>query len=71
MPVLAWLARLATSPIVASVLIPALSDALSKFFARQADRLELRAAIRVAKVGKTADDLRDASKRLTDAASRR
>ncbi len=69
-PVLGWLADLVTSPIVTKLLIPIFGDALAKFFERQALKLETKAAIRSAKVAQTAADLREASRKLTDASNR-
>ncbi len=62
--------KLFTSPLVSKLLIPVLGDALAKFFERQAARLEMKSAVKSAKVAQTAADLREASRKLTDASNR-
>lgn len=65
-----FLAKLVTSPLVAGILIPALSRAFESFFKKQADRIEEKAAVKAAKAAKTVEALRDASQKLSDATSR-
>jgi hypothetical protein len=69
-PVLGWLADLFTSPLITKLLVPVLGDAIAKFFERQATRLETKAAVKSARAASTADQLREASKKLTDASNR-
>jgi hypothetical protein len=64
------IASIASSPIVQKILIPAISDALSRLFERWANRLELKAAVKQVKAAKTSDQLRAASKALGDATKR-
>jgi hypothetical protein len=72
MPVLAWLVgKLAASPLISRLLIPAIAKALGDFFARQADRIDLRAAVKTVRAAKTAEEMRNASKKLSDATNRR
>jgi hypothetical protein len=59
-----WLARFAAAA------VPILVDAAIKLFNRLADRLETKSAVKAAKAARTADQLREASKRLTDATNR-
>jgi hypothetical protein len=68
--ILSWIARLAASPLVARILIPAISNALHQFFESQAKKLETRGAVKAAKAAKTAEQIREASKRLSDASTR-
>lgn len=67
---IALLARLASSPLVSRLLIPALSQYLAEFFYRKARESEYAAALKRAKVGKTAEEIRLASKKLSDASRR-
>lgn len=78
MGLLGWLAKVASKPLVAKVLVPALSGSLAKFFARQAERLERKAAYRAAKAAlkianaaKKAEALRAASRQISDLSDRR
>lgn len=64
---LTFLAKVATNPIVVKILVPSLTNALSRVFHRWADRLEHNQAIKAARAAKTAEELRDASKKLSDA----
>lgn len=66
-----WLMKAATHPTVVRVLLPRLAEALGQYFARKAGQVEVKTAVRVARAAKTAEDLRLASQRLTDAANRR
>jgi hypothetical protein len=70
---IAYLANLLSSPVVAKVLIPALSRALTDLFLKLADRAESRASIiqakaagQIAENAARAEALRAASKRLSD-----
>ncbi len=69
--ILSWLAKLATHPLVVSVLVPSLTKALENFFERAAGRCERRSAVTQAKAAKTAEELREASRRLSDSTARR
>ncbi len=69
-PLLGWLASLIENPLVQKLIIPVLGDAIAKFFERQAAKLQLKLAVRAAKTAKTVEDLREASKKLTDASNR-
>lgn len=72
MPALfALVARLMANPFVANLIVPALSRALTNFFEKQANRIELKGAIKASKAAQTAEEIRDASKKLSDSASRR
>lgn len=71
MVLLAWIAKISSNPLVARVLVPVLSRVLSDFFERQAGKLEVRAAVKLAKTEKTVEGLREASKRLSDSTARR
>jgi hypothetical protein len=68
--ILALAGKLISSPTVSGILIPVLSRALTDFFQRAANRVEESAAIRAAKAAKTAEELRLASKKLSDASRR-
>lgn len=72
MPILVWFSKIATSPMVANLLIPSLSRALKEFFENLALKAEVRSAIIQAKAAgkiednlKRAEALRDASKKLS------
>lgn len=67
----ALLARIATHPLVARVLIPSLAGALAEWFEKQANRIALNTAFKSARQAKTAEELRAASKKLSDASTRR
>ena len=69
-PILGWLVDLVTGPFFTRFVVPVLGDAIAKFFERQALRLETKNAIKSAKVAQTADALREASRKLTDASNR-
>jgi hypothetical protein len=69
-PVLGWLVDLVEGPIFQKLIVPILGNAIARFFERQAAKLELKSAVKSAKAASTADQLREASKRLTDASNR-
>lgn len=69
-PVLGWLVDLVEGPLFQKLIVPILGNAIARFFERQAARLETKLAVKQAKVAKTADDLRAASKKLTDASNK-
>lgn len=69
-PVLSWLVDLVDSPLFQKLVVPILGNALARFFESQAKRLEVKAAVKSAKAASTADQLREASKKLTDATNR-
>ncbi len=52
------------------VLVPALSKALADFFESHAKKLEEKSAVKTAKAASTAEELRIASRKLSDASSR-
>jgi hypothetical protein len=66
----ALIAKILESPVVAGILIPSLSRALENFFKAQADRIEENSARKAAKAAKTAEELRLASIKLSDASRR-
>jgi hypothetical protein len=70
---LVWtiLAKTLSSPVVSGILIPTLSRALEGFFIRLSNQIEEKGALKQAKAAKTAEELRAASKRLSDATSRK
>lgn len=68
---LAWLGKIAAHPFVARILLPAITSALTDFLNRQAGKLEVKTAVKAAKAAKTAEELRNASKKLSDASRRR
>lgn len=68
--IISVLAKIASSPIFVNVLVPSLARALESFFKAAASRIESRSAIKAAKAAKTAEELREASKRLTSASAR-
>lgn len=53
------------------MVIPALAAAIQDYLLKTANRLEEKSAVNAAKAAKTAEEFRDASKKLTDSASRR
>ncbi len=59
------------SPLIQRILVPALTEALTRFFEKQASKIEARGAVKAAKSAKTAEQIRDASKRISDATARR
>jgi len=69
-PICSLLAKLAESPVVQSILVPSIVKLLSSFFESTARKLEIRSAVRAAKAAKKAEELRDASKRLSDSTRR-
>lgn len=71
MTLLAFLSRLATSELATKVLVPSISAALVTFFTKAANRIEDKAVNRAALAAKTSEELREASKKLSDASSRR
>lgn len=70
MPFLSLLAKIASHPLVAGVLIPSIAQAIQGFLEKMASRCERRAAVTQAQAAKTAEELRDASKRLSDSTRR-
>ncbi len=77
MPFLVWLSNLASQPLVANVLAPALAKGISDFLSSQAKRIEQRAAVIQAKAASKiendaarAEALREASKKLSAASAR-
>jgi len=76
MPFLVWLSKIASSPVVANLLIPSLSRALKEFFESRASKAEKRSAIIQAEAAskieeneKRAEALREASRRLSRTSS--
>lgn len=69
--ILSILGRVVTQPWVAGILIPSLSKALVSLFERGAQRLEVKTAIKTARAAETAEELRVASKKLSDALANR
>ncbi len=67
--ILGLLGKIAMSPVVSKVILPWFGDWLAGLFERKAEKLETRAAVKVVKAAKTADELREASRRLSDASS--
>lgn len=67
---LALLSKIVTNPVVANLIIPSLSRAFANFFQNQAAKLELKNAVKTARIAKTSEELRVASKRLSDATDR-
>lgn len=72
MPILVWLSKVASSPMVANLLVPSLSRALKEIFESLALKAEVRSAIIQAKAAgkiednlKRAEALREASKKLS------
>ncbi len=68
--ILGWIAKLASSPVFVNVIAPWIARGLTAFFEHQAARLETKGAVTQAKAAKTAEELREASKRLSDASRR-
>lgn len=68
--ILAWLADLVSSPLVTKLVVPILGDALAKFFEKRAAALEVKSAVKAASAAKTAEEFREASRRLTEASNR-
>lgn len=69
MPVLAWIAAAAASP-AGQKLLGIAADAVARWLERRACALETRAAVKQAKAATTAEALRDASRKLSDASNR-
>ncbi len=65
------IAKLAESPLVANVLFPSIVRFLTNFFEAHAKRIELSGAVQAVKGAQNAEQLRLASKRLTDATARK
>lgn len=70
MPLLVLLGRIASHPLVATVLIPSITAALTRFLDRMASRCERSGAVKQAKAAKTAKELRDAAESLTNSTRR-
>lgn len=74
MPLLLWLSRtiatVASHPVVTRILFPAVTTAVMSWIDKQANRIETKAAINQAKAAQTAQELRDASRRLSDSTRR-
>jgi hypothetical protein len=68
---IAFLAKSLTNPLVVNVLAPAIANALHRFMDRLANDLEERNARKLAKNAKTIEELKNASKALSDATTRR
>lgn len=68
---IALLAKIASYPLVVQVLIPALAGALARFLEDQASRIKISDAVADAKKAKTQEELREASRKLSDASARR
>jgi hypothetical protein len=69
-PVLGWLVELVSHPLVEKLILPILGKWIAGWFERQAVKLETKSAVKAAKAASTADQLREASKKLTDATNR-
>lgn len=67
---LAWLTKIATHPLMAVIIIPAVRGALENALRSRAATIELRSAVRSAKDAKTVEELKEASRRLTDSSRR-
>lgn len=65
--VLGILGKVVTQPWVANILVPSIARALVSLFERGAQRLEVKSAVKAAKAAQTAEELRNASKKLSDA----
>lgn len=68
--VLAFILRVSSHPFVQGVMVPAVSHVLAGAASKLANRIEESSAIKAAKAAKTAQELRDASIRLSDASRR-
>lgn len=68
--VLSWIAAITSHPLFQGVIRPGFENAVKSFLEGAANKLELRSAVASAKAAKTAEDLRAASVRLTDASRR-
>lgn len=68
--ILFWVAKIASHPISVTILLPALQNALSSVFQKWADKREDKAAVTAAKAAQTAEELREASRLLSDSSRR-
>lgn len=69
-PVLGWIADLIAHPLVERILLPIFGKWLAGWLERQAEKLKVKMAVKAAKTAKTVEDLREASRKLTDASNR-
>ena len=74
MTFLVWLssavASVASHPLMTRILVPAVMGAVSRKLDELALKYELKAAVKQAKAAQTAQELRDASRRLSDSTRR-
>ena len=67
---LAWIAKIASHPLIARVLYPAAVEGVRRWLDQKAKQHEMRAAVTAAKSAKTIQELKDASRKLSDATRR-
>jgi len=62
--------KILSSPLIAKILIPAVTGAITSFLEARSRDIERRAAIKAAKAAKTVEELREASRRLSNTTRR-
>lgn len=66
-----WIAKVVSNPVVRKVIIPAVGRALEKVFDKAIGRIKTKSAVKAAKAAKTVEELREASKKLSESSARR
>lgn len=68
---LRFVAKVVSHPVVARVIVPAVSRALERIFDRAGKKLQTKTAVKAAKAAKTIQEFDDAARKLADAAARK